>query len=94
MKDLFVPKPIGYDFRRHNVLCVPKVKTTTYGIKSERFSGPKMWNSLSNEIKSLKNSNQFKAVMKDGISITIAPAMLAANNLHNAISTLLNVSVY
>ena len=43
MKDYFTPKSISYNFRQNDVLCVPKVKTTTYGIKFLRFLGPKIW---------------------------------------------------
>ena len=37
MKDYFTPKFISYNFRQNSVLCVPKVKTTTCGIKSLHF---------------------------------------------------------
>jgi hypothetical protein len=65
MKDYFLPKSTGYDLRRNDVLFVPKIKTTNYGIKSISFLGPKIWNSLPNEIKSSKNANQFKILIKD-----------------------------
>ena len=65
MKDYFTAKPISYNFRQNNVLCVPKVKTTTYGIKSLRFLVPKIWNSLPNEIRSSQSINQFKVLIKD-----------------------------
>ena len=41
-KDYFTPKPISYNFRRNDVLCVPKLKVTTYGIKCLRFLSPKI----------------------------------------------------
>ena len=44
---LFYAKPICYSFPRDAVLCVPKVKTTTYGIKFLRFLDPKIWMELS-----------------------------------------------
>ena len=52
MKNYFLPKPPSYNFRRNDVLSIPKVKTTNYGIKSISFLGPKIWNSLPNEVKS------------------------------------------
>ena len=65
MKDYFLPKSTSYDLRRNDVLFVPKVKTTNYGIRSISFLGPKIWNSLPNEIKLSKNANQFKILIKD-----------------------------
>ena len=41
MKGYFTPKSISYNFRQNDVFCVPKVKTTTYDIKSLRFLGSK-----------------------------------------------------
>ena len=65
MKNYFLPKPTSYNLRRNDVLSIPKVKTTNYGIKSISFLGPKIWNSLPNEIKSSRNANQFKTLIKD-----------------------------
>ena len=64
-KNYFLPKPTSYNLRRNDVLSIPKVKTTNYGIKSISFLGPKIWNSLPNEIKSSRNANQFKTLVKD-----------------------------
>ena len=64
-KDYFLPKSTSYDLRRNDVLFVPKVKTTNYGIRSISFLGPKIWNSLPNQIKLSKNANQFKILIKD-----------------------------
>ena len=60
-----VQKPTSYNLRRNDVLSIPKVKTTNYGIKSISFLGPKIWNSLPNEIKSSRKANQFKTLVKD-----------------------------
>ena len=65
MKDYFLPKPTSYNLRKNDILFVPKVKTTNYGINSVSFLGPKIWNSLPNEIKASRNANQFKILIKD-----------------------------
>ena len=41
MKDYFLPKSTTYDLRRNDVLFVPKVKTTNYGIRAMSFFGSK-----------------------------------------------------
>ena len=55
----------SYNLRNIDTLSVSKVKTTSYGIKSISILGPKIWNSLPNEIKSSKNASKFKVLMKD-----------------------------
>ena len=69
-----------------DALSVPKVKTTSHGIKFINLLGPKIWNSLPNEIKSSKNASQLKVLIKIGISKINAPVTLAVNDFHNAIS--------
>ena len=55
MKDYLLQKnPIAIIFRKMDTLSVPKVETTSFGIKSISFLGPKIWNSLPNKIKSSK----------------------------------------
>ena len=64
MKDYFLPKPKSYNLRKMDTLSVPKDKTASYGIKSISFLSPKIWNTLSNEIKSSKNAIQLKVLIK------------------------------
>ena len=64
MKDYFSPKITGHDLRVKNPLVIPKVKTTNYGIKSHIFQGPKIWNALSDEIKTAPNTKHFKDLIK------------------------------
>ena len=64
LKNYLLPKSTSHDLRRNDVLVVPKIKTTNYGIRSISFLGPKKWNSLPNEIKSSKNADQFKVLIK------------------------------
>ena len=64
MKEYFAEKTLNHDLRVGNPLEIPKVRTTNYGIKSLRFQGPKIWNSLPTYIKSAENSNKFKGLIK------------------------------
>ena len=50
MKDYFIPKTLDYDLRIRDTLYIPKVKSARYGIRSLKFLGPKIWNSLSDDI--------------------------------------------
>ena len=42
-------KQHSYSFRYQNTAVLPQVRTSTYGIKSFRYSAAKLWNSLPNE---------------------------------------------
>ena len=42
MNDYFLQKTTTHNLRIQNLLLIPKVKTTTYGIKSLSFQGPKI----------------------------------------------------
>ena len=53
----------SYSFRYTNTAVLPQVRTTTYGLKSFRFSAAKLWNSLPNEFRSITSFNQFKNVI-------------------------------
>ena len=52
-------------------LDIPEVNPVSFGSKSIRSFGPKIWNSLLPHIKSCENLEAFKRVMKnwDGISM-------------------------
>ena len=75
MKDYFIPKSSDYDPRMRDMLYIPKVKTTRYGIKSLRFLGPKIWNSLPNGIKLSNNVRQFKILIYNWFSNTQCACM-------------------
>ena len=55
LNSLFVIKECEYNLRNSISLNQPVVNTVTYGLMSLRYHGPKIWNSLSNEIKSAKS---------------------------------------
>ena len=63
IKDLFDRKYPVYEFRDSDLLIQPKVKTTKYGIKSVRYYGSKLWNSLPKNIKSATDIQTFKYLL-------------------------------
>ena len=64
MQDLFVMNQSRYSSRRPLNLHLPRVNQTTYGLNSFRYAGAKLWNSLSEDIKSLENLTSFKRLIK------------------------------
>ena len=54
---------------RHN-LGIPKVNRVSFGYKSIRSFGPKIWNSLPPHIRSCENLETFKRVIKDWDGVT------------------------
>jgi hypothetical protein len=48
LQDLMNIKNHSYNFRYTNTADIPNVRTTRYGLRSLRYSAPKIWNSLLN----------------------------------------------
>ena len=65
MKDIFDPRPSKYPSRNKYDLYIPKVNQITYGYKSYRVQGAKIWNFLPNEIKEIKSYDTFKKTIND-----------------------------
>ena len=64
MKELFVPRNLTYALRGSQNLSVPRVNQTTYGLKSIRYQGPKIWNSLPADFHKASSLDEFKNLMK------------------------------
>ena len=65
MKDIFEERQSKYPSRNPENLYVPKANQVTYGYKSYRIQGPKIWNFLPSEIKEIKSFDVFKKNIKD-----------------------------
>ena len=65
MKDLIEDRPSKYPTRRKHDLYVPTANQKTYGQKSFRVYGSKLWNILPSEIKKFDNFNEFKRKLKE-----------------------------
>ena len=61
IQDLVNMKDNSYNFRYSNTADIPRVRTTRYGLQSFRYTAPKIWNSLPNEVRSYTSLNQFKS---------------------------------
>ena len=44
-----------------NLLVIPYVNTTTYGLHSFRYTSANMWNKLTEDLRSLTSLNEFRA---------------------------------
>ena len=55
MKDIFNERPSKYPSRHEKDLYIPMVNQVTYGYKSYRVQGPKIWNFLPSEIKEIES---------------------------------------
>ena len=53
-----------YNLRGTDLLQIPRVKTTQYGIKSFRYAGTTIWNSLPESFRASTNFYQFKGLIK------------------------------
>ena len=49
---------------RENKLIIPRARTTTYGLKSIKYHGAKMWNDLPANLRNLKSRNLFAYKIK------------------------------
>ena len=67
-----VPRGIGqllhersanYNLRGKHILELPKVNTTTYGLKSWRYTAATIWNALPNQFRAANNIGTFKNLM-------------------------------
>ena len=57
---LFCKQEIKYDLRDKTLLEQPKFSTKTYGYRSFKYYGSKIWNALPFEIKNTENYDEFK----------------------------------
>ena len=48
-----------YSLRRKNTLVLPKVKSTTYGIKSWQYTAAKAWNEMDNKVRDTAGTKEF-----------------------------------
>ena len=59
IKNLVSSRSCSYNLRGENMLALPKVNTTKYGLKSWRYFATKIWNDLPNEIRATAGKNEF-----------------------------------
>ena len=65
-KDMFCLHSSTYFLRGHNMLCLPKPLTTSYGINSFSYLGAISWNSLCNHHSTISNFTSFRQRISTG----------------------------
>ena len=70
---LFTEPLANYNFRDKCHLHQPQFHTYTYGFRSFKYSGSKLWNSLPHAIKNKNNINEFKKILQSGVRLVISP---------------------
>ena len=61
---MFSQKRRAYDYRDPSILTLSKYNTNTHGKKCFMYEGAKLWNSISNGIKTTENFSEFKTLLK------------------------------
>ena len=59
-RDFITVRRSTYNLRGNTIVDVPKVKSTTYGLRSWRYTVSKMWNSIPDETRKIKTYTVFK----------------------------------
>ena len=54
----------AYEYRDPSILTLPKYNTNTHSKKCFMYEGVKLWNSISNGIKTTENISEFKTLLK------------------------------
>ena len=61
--ELLHERSTNYNLRGKHTLDLPKVNTTTYGLKSRRYTAAKIWNALPDQFRAANNIGTFKNLM-------------------------------
>ncbi|CAM1319461.1 Uncharacterised protein at_DN0340 [Pycnogonum litorale] len=59
----FVAENNKYSFRYSDTVVIPQVQSTRYGLRSLRYEGTRLWNSLPQCIREETNFNQFRSLL-------------------------------
>ena len=61
LSDILTYKPHSYSFRYTNTVEIPQVRTSSYGVRSFRYSAAKKWNSLPQKFRDITSTEQFRS---------------------------------
>ena len=64
IKEIIGHRNSYYDLRGNHILKLPKADTTTYGLKSSRFTAPKLWNSIPDSFRTIRSFKVFKNTIR------------------------------
>ena len=80
MQEVFQIKDQGdYFLRNQRDFVIPTIKSVNYGLESIRFLGPKIWESLPNNLKNKESIKSFKKEWKP----KLCPCRLCKRYLQN-----------
>ena len=65
IQNLITLKCSQYSMRKENTAVVPKANTSKYGLKSFVHDGPRVWNSLPNEMRKTFNYGEFRRLIRN-----------------------------
>ena len=65
LSHLYSLKSQPYDLRNCSILVQPEFSTISFGKKSIKYKGAKLWNLLPNHIKEAENINKFRKMLQD-----------------------------
>ena len=80
---MYHPKETDYSLRDDLRVSQPKVKSTTFGLNSLRYSGSVLWNNLPNDIKSCTDEKMFRKLIKLWNGPTCACGFCVLCKVHN-----------
>ena len=75
----FIEKP--YSLRTTSHFRSRKIRTTKYGIETPSYLGPKLWNLVPNEYKTIESLEDFKAKIKTWVPEN-CPSRLCKTHIH------------
>ena len=65
MQEVFqVKEQWNYNLRNQTNFVIPQVKSVNHGLESVWFLGPKLWESLLNDLKNKESADSFKTAIK------------------------------
>ena len=64
--ELLHERSTNYNLRGKHILELPKVNTTTYGLKSWRYTAAKIWNALPDQFRTANKIGTFKNLISKG----------------------------
>ena len=64
LRDLITVRCSTYNLRGTTILDLPKVKSTTFGLRSWRYATSKLWNALPDESRKIQTFTTFKNYLK------------------------------
>ena len=66
LKDMFRLRSSTYFLRGHNMLCLPKPLTTSYGLNSFSYLAATSWNSLPDHYRTISDFTSFRRLISTG----------------------------